>query len=152
MSMDMEPSREYSPDKEMRRRLFIVSRNRDGPAFPRGKESNFVRLREFGAWAISISWDVPPAFRAWINAVAKSEPPESPIDPRERDSLLKLVLGLAIGGYSYDPKAKRNDVMKDIEKDLKDHGLVLSDDTIRKFLDEARQTVMDRGRPDQATK
>jgi hypothetical protein len=34
---------------------------------------------------------------------------EKPLGTKERDSLLKLVIGMAIGGYRYDPKAKRSE-------------------------------------------
>ena len=57
---------------------------------------------------------------------------------RERDTLLKLILGLAHIGYPFDPKAKRLGIANEIAKDMQKRGLAISDDTVRKYLDEAR--------------
>ena len=48
---------------------------------------------------------------------------------------------MAIGGYGHDPKAKRSDTASLVETDLQKIGLSLSDDTIRKYLAEARQLL-----------
>lgn len=53
---------------------------------------------------------------------------------RERDNVSKLVIGLAIKGYGYDPKRGRSEVTKDICGDLEKLGLKLSRDTIMKWL------------------
>jgi len=45
-----------------------------------------------------------------------------------------LIIGMATGGYGYDPTAIRSDVVKDIVNDLLKLGLKLSDDTVRKHL------------------
>jgi hypothetical protein len=72
---------------------------------------------------------------------AKSHEPEKPLGPRERDSLLKLVLGMAIRGYGYDPKAGRSGTAREIASDLQVSGLALDDDTIRKYLTEAKELL-----------
>ena len=54
-----------------------------------------------------------------------------------RQSLLKLVIGMAIGGYRFDPDAKRNDSLGAIEKRLQELDISLSADTIRNALREA---------------
>lgn len=56
---------------------------------------------------------------------------------RERSTLLKLVLGMAIKGYGFDPAAKRNPAIADIAKHLMALGMPVSDDTIRGYLKEA---------------
>jgi len=56
---------------------------------------------------------------------------------RERESMLKLIVGMAIQGYRYDPKARRGEAIRDITNDLEKSGVALSDDTIRKYLVEA---------------
>ena len=58
---------------------------------------------------------------------------------RERESLLKIALGMAIKGYSYDPKRARNDAISEICSDLEQLGMSVSDDTIRKYLNEAKE-------------
>jgi len=58
---------------------------------------------------------------------------------RERDSLLKLVIGMAKGGYAYDPAALRSDRVPEIVADLERLGIPLSADTVRKYLREAAE-------------
>jgi hypothetical protein len=60
---------------------------------------------------------------------------------KERDSLLKLVIGMAIRGYGYDPKAGRSPTAKDIAGDLALVGLPLDEDTVRKYLFEAKELL-----------
>jgi hypothetical protein len=45
-------------------------------------------------------------------------PPEKSIGARERESLLKLVIGIAVGGYGYDPNAPRSPQPSDIDRAL----------------------------------
>jgi hypothetical protein len=56
---------------------------------------------------------------------------------RERESLLKLVIGMAKGGYAYDHKAPRTVTAKEIASDLAENGVSLDEDTVRKYLREA---------------
>jgi len=72
---------------------------------------------------------------------------ESPLPGRglgttERNTLLKLVIGLAIRGYGYDPKAGRSTAPTEIASDLEGLGISVSDDTVRKWLKEAEKTVL----------
>lgn len=62
-----------------------------------------------------------------------------PLTTIERDSLLKLVIGMAIKGYSYDPTAKKNSAVAEIAADLTLLGLQLGDDTIRKYLKQGNE-------------
>jgi hypothetical protein len=68
----------------------------------------------------------------------ESHEPEKPLGARERDSMLKLVIGMAIKGYAYDPKAGRSGAAREIAGDLQSAGLALDEDTIRKYLNEAK--------------
>jgi hypothetical protein len=68
---------------------------------------------------------------------------DGPIDTKERESLLKLVIGMAVKGYGYDYKASKSKTPKEIESDLNLLGLNLSDDTIRKYLKEAAALLPD---------
>jgi len=71
-------------------------------------------------------------FESWIS---ESEGEiEKPLSDSERDSLLKLVIGMAIKGYGYNPTAKKNSSVADIANDLALLGLPLGDDTVRKYL------------------
>lgn len=64
-----------------------------------------------------------------------------PFGGRERESLLKLVIGMAIKGYTYDPKAGRSVTPREIASDLEQLGLSLDEDTIRKYLNEAKELL-----------
>lgn len=66
---------------------------------------------------------------------------EKPLTASERESLLKLVIGMAMKGYSYDPTAKKNSAVADIAADLALLGLPLGDDTIRKYLKQGNEQL-----------
>jgi hypothetical protein len=61
-------------------------------------------------------------------------PSESPVGTRERDSLYKLIIGMAFGGYGFRPATKRGDTVPEIIRDLDQAGVSLSADTVRKYL------------------
>ena len=63
------------------------------------------------------------------------------LGPRERDSLLKLIIGMAVKGYVYDPAALKSRAIKEIATDLELLGLSLDEDTVRKYLTEARELL-----------
>ena len=69
-------------------------------------------------------------------AVAQVEAVEPALATRERESLLRLVIGMAIGGYRYDPNANRNSATSEIATDLVTAGVPLDVDTVRKWLRE----------------
>lgn len=60
---------------------------------------------------------------------------------RERDSLLKLVIAMATGGYGYNPKAGRSSTATEITNDLQSVGLSLDQDTVRRYLAEGRELL-----------
>ncbi|MFN0023005.1 MAG: hypothetical protein ACKVS5_03820 [Parvularculaceae bacterium] len=62
-----------------------------------------------------------------------------PLGERERNTLLRMIIGMAIRGYSYDPDAKRSEVPKEIADDLGALGLDCSDQTVREKLKGARE-------------
>lgn len=63
------------------------------------------------------------------------------LDVRERDSLLKLIISMAVGGYGYDPTAKRSSTVSSILEDAEKLGLIVSDETVRKYLKEASRII-----------
>ncbi|WP_417514812.1 hypothetical protein [Minwuia sp.] len=56
------------------------------------------------------------------------------INAKAKASLLRLVIGMAVGGYSYNPADTRSDVTKEISDDLDRVGVSLKRDTILKWL------------------
>lgn len=59
----------------------------------------------------------------------------------EKSTLLKLVAGMAIRGYKFDPKAKRSVVTAEIQQDLDLLGISLDQKTILKWLREATSLI-----------
>jgi hypothetical protein len=75
---------------------------------------------------------------------AKAKKPaadKKPLDLRERESLLKLVIGMASCGYNYRPNAVRNTATSEIATDLEICGVGLDEDTVRKYLQEAKELL-----------
>ena len=66
---------------------------------------------------------------------------EKPLGTRERESLLKLVLCMAMDAYGFDPKASRSPIAKELTGHLALAGLSLDEDTVRKYLAEAKELL-----------
>lgn len=64
---------------------------------------------------------------------------EKPLKTRERETALKLIIGMAMAGYKYNPRMNKNTAIADITNDLDKLGIAVSDDTIRKWLNEAAE-------------
>ena len=64
---------------------------------------------------------------------------EKSLGARERETLLKIIIGMAKEQYDYDPNASKNLAAKQISDDLSLHCLSVSDDTIRKWLKQAAE-------------
>jgi hypothetical protein len=62
---------------------------------------------------------------------------DKPLWISERDSLLKLVIGMAVQGYNYNPDVKKSGIVAEIKSDIERIGLALDDDTIRNYLKQA---------------
>lgn len=72
---------------------------------------------------------------------AEGRPAEKPLGAKERETLFKLTIGMAIKGYGYDPSATRNDATTEITRDLEALGITLDSDTVRKWLREAAKIL-----------
>ena len=106
-----------------------------------------VNLPEFGAWALSLGWSLPADFP---RADAAQPTPKAAkrrdleLSTRERETLLKLVIGMAIEGYRYEPRAVRSKAPAEIAADLAKQGIAITDDTVRKWLKTAANTVLEK--------
>lgn len=63
--------------------------------------------------------------------------------PVERQNMLKAIYALAVKGYGYDPTGRRSTIVSEIVSDMTLEGLPLSEDTVRRYLKEARDNLAD---------
>lgn len=62
----------------------------------------------------------------------------------ERTKMLQLIIGMAIDAYGYKPDSTRNSATGDkngISAKLQKHNIDINDDTIRKYLNEAKNLI-----------
>ena len=78
---------------------------------------------------------------AAINGPPQAPEPVKPQSLIERQNMLKAIFGMAVRGYSYNPADKRSKTVAEIVSDLELEGIPLSDDTIRRYLKEARDLL-----------
>jgi len=70
------------------------------------------------------------------------------LDLRERNTVLKIIIGMAIKGYSFNPNKKRNPTAKEITSDISLLGLSIDEDTVRRWLKEACEKLPDNWDPE----
>lgn len=114
-----------------------------------------IPMDEFLAWcgekgiAVSIpslQRSVPPpeSGASDQNVVATTQPPtDKPLSTKERETMLKLIIGMAIDAYKYDPTAPKSlltgEGVDSLHANLSVHGISVDPDTIRKYLKEAKE-------------
>lgn len=103
--------------------------------------SNKVRPSDFMEWASTLGIDFP-------NLISVKAPEQAEFHSKEKQTLLKLLLGLALTNYEYNPKASRNSTAKEISSDLALHGLQIDEDTVRKWLNESKELLPQDWKPD----
>jgi hypothetical protein len=59
----------------------------------------------------------------------------------ERTSVRRLIIGMAMMGYKYDPKLQRNQAIREIFDDMQKLGVPRDMDTIRKWLLESQKEL-----------
>lgn len=100
-------------------------------------------------WAISKYLNIPKILNVLAEEIlgfttseATSVPDQSSIKEhlgtRERKSLLKILIGIAMEKYAFNPDNQKNSAAKRISDDLYKNGISVSEDTVRKYLDEAK--------------
>jgi hypothetical protein len=112
------------------------------------KEANWTALDEAKDRTITAKDRVVAALEQSVRnleAHQTAQPVEKQLGARERESLLKLVIGMAVGGYGYDPTARRSEQTAAIADDLLRAGVALEADTVRKWLREASELLPPKG-------
>lgn len=120
-----------------------------------------IYLPEFSAWAKAKNVEIPielaeisasqapqmpttlqpEVIPAVVIPAVPEPPPEKKFGACERDNLLRVVAGMGIKGYRYDAKASKNPATKEIADDLAELGVQLSEDSIRKYLQEGAKLI-----------
>jgi hypothetical protein len=80
---------------------------------------------------------------AAVNGAPPAPEPAKAQSLIERQNMLKAIFGMAVRGYSYNPGDKRSKTVAEIVSDLELEGIPLSDDTIRRYLKEARDLLIE---------
>ena len=110
-------------------------RNVNWPDF----ESQRFSRRELSRWFSAIGMKPRYSFETGMDTVTIGM--EQSFSAKERLSLLKMVIGMAIKGYGYDPKAKKNAATSEIADDVAALKMSIDDDTVRRYLKEAVEKV-----------
>ena len=76
--------------------------------------------------------------------VARLKAADKPLGGKERNTYHKLLLGLAVACYKYDPSALRSTTAKAIVEDLACLNISIDEDTVREKLREAAEEFGDR--------
>lgn len=85
---------------------------------------------------------------ALLSASVVSEVDQNQLNPNARLSLLKLVIGMAVAGYRFEPSEMRSAATKEISDDLERLGIPLNRDTILKWLREGAELLPSEPRDD----
>ncbi len=104
-------------------------------------EHEKTRAEEYRKLAAQLSVEKDMTESAVKAGLAKPTDRSKSASALERNSLLKLVIGMAVKGYAYDPIAPRSKTASEIAGDLRLLGLAIDDDTIRKYLKEGAELL-----------
>ncbi|HXI87153.1 MAG TPA: hypothetical protein VNH64_06815 [Parvularculaceae bacterium] len=66
---------------------------------------------------------------------------EKELGERERTTLLKMIIGMAIKGYTYDPKVERSAIPREIAEDIQSLKFDISTQTVPEKLAAARELL-----------
>ena len=73
--------------------------------------------------------------------IAEAQAADKPLHAKERNSMLKMIGGMAIAYHGYDTETERSTTVSDITAELHRIGIDLSDDTVRKYLSESKELL-----------
>jgi hypothetical protein len=106
-----------------------------------GQLSDPVVPALFIAWTKQIEFEFPYALEAEDAAREKrmANRGGKEFHPKERESVLTLIIAMATKNYNYNPNNLRNEAIKRITSHVNDVGLSIDEDTVRKWLKEAAE-------------
>jgi hypothetical protein len=119
-------------------RLQLLRAMKDGKLTERDEPKKFIE------WASSVGRQLPDRMR--LKTTGATSGPANELNPKERESLLKMVLGMAMAKYGFDPQAKKNSATTEIKNDLIARDLRTDDGTILKFLRQGAEEFLDQNR------
>ena len=99
----------------------------------------YEEFQEKNAEYVRASKEIIAAKDREIADLLSQVPVSKTLGTKERESILKLVIAMSIGGYGYDPNAKRSPIPQQIADDLVGQGISMDVDTVRKWLKEAAE-------------
>jgi hypothetical protein len=138
VTADLLPHGDHPFTLEYRNRRELAIRDQDlGQLQARIPPIDYVK------WAKRADVPFSPKLEAAVHEKVKTKNKRGGADtghPRAKNSISKMLVGLAVGGYKYDP-TKRSNIPREIADDLSKIGLAIGDDTVRKILTEAADDV-----------
>jgi hypothetical protein len=132
----------FDESQEFQDRVFVAGQNLGNSLTAQTlvmgrREACTISVPEFAGWAMSIGWGIPQDLAALASSKGGGVPDKKPtgeLDGKSRATLLKMILGMAIDGYGYDPRAARSPIPKQIADALLLLGLSITDETVRDWL------------------
>lgn len=138
------------PEKLKRQTLKAIERNGDDPKTLKRQLKTFQRMAESSQNMAKAGFDLRKVHDKLREEREKNSAEKTassnkgnakPLHLKEKESLFKMIIGMAIKGYGHNPKAKRTQTAPEIRKDLELLGLNLDEDTIRKWLKESAEIL-----------
>lgn len=99
---------------------------------------------QFKTWAKKRKYDFPTEILSQIKSTKQSvskTPPENEfkeLSTRQKNTMLKIIYGLAMAKYNYKPDLAKNSAATNMHTSLATQGIDISAETINKFLNEAK--------------
>ncbi len=135
-----EYSKKHSPTSQQVQKLGNIARR----AIKSKELTDPVKPSDYIQWLRHIKVDIPEQLNELLvqkktNTVKTDI--EKPLHTKEKETLLKMIAGMAVDGYGYDPAAKKSPIPSEISSGLAEQGISLDTDTVRKWLKEAAQII-----------